>query len=168
VAGGLVAVAGHNAAEAKKGKKRHKKPRPQPQQQPPPPPPPPQQTCLPGTSVGSVNVPATGPAVNTPVLVQDQRYRLQAAGFGFTDARIGNDAFAAFSIINPNETLTTIEGIRLGLSVDGGSPDQWGSYNPNHTYEQQVTGTGTALSLRFTQLVTPDSSGSLTVDLFCA
>jgi hypothetical protein len=169
--GGLVAVAGHNVAGAKKakkgkkGKKRNKKPQPLPQPQPQPRP---QPTCAPGTPAGSVNVPATGPAVNTPVLTQGQRYLLRATGFGLIDDAIGNDAFAAFRITDPSRTETTFEGIRLGLSVNGGSPDQWGSYNLNHTYEQQVTGTGTTLSLRFTQLVTPDSSGSLTVDVFCA
>jgi hypothetical protein len=165
VTGGLVAVAGHNVAGAKKGKKRNKKrnnklqPQPQPQ---------PQPTCAPGTHAGSVNVPAVGPAVNTPVLTQGQRYRLRATGFGLIDDAIGNDAFAAFRITDPSRTETTFEGIRLGLSVNGGSPDQWGSYNLNHTYEQQVTGTGTTLSLSFTQLITDESSGSLTVDVFCA
>jgi hypothetical protein len=162
VSGGLVAIAGHDVARAKKGKKgkkRNKKLQPQPQ---------PQPTCAPGTLAGSVNVPATGPTVNTPVLTKGQRYRLRATGFGLTDQAIGNDAFAAFRINDPNRVETTFEGIRLGLSVNGGSPDQWGSYHLNHTYEQQVTGTGTTLSLSFAQVITGESGGSLTVDVLCA
>src|SRR3954447_2288783 len=84
-ASGLVAVAGHNAADAKK-KKKNKKQKPQPTQ----------QTCVPGTSIGSVSVPATGTAVSTPALAAGQRYRLRAVGFWSTNAATGNDAFAAF------------------------------------------------------------------------
>src|SRR5690349_5484601 len=99
VTGGLVAIGGHDVTRAKKGKKRHKKPQPQPQPQP-------QPTCAPGTLAGSVNVPALGPAVNTPVLTKSQRYRLRATGFGLTDEAIGNDAFAAFRINDPNRMET--------------------------------------------------------------
>jgi hypothetical protein len=156
-AGGLMAVAGHSAADAKK-KKKNKKQKPQPTQ----------QTCVPGTSIGSVSVPANGTAVSSPALAAGQRYRLRAVGFWSTNAATGNDAFAAFPLNNPNTHTTTYQGVRLGLSVNGGSPDQWGAYNPNHSYEQQVTGNGGALSLRHTDPIPADNSGSLTVDIFCA
>lgn len=153
-AGGLVAVTGHNVVDAKKKKKKNKKQK--------------ARTCTPGTSIGSVSVPATGTAVNTPVLAAGQRFRLRAVGFWSTNATFGNDAFAAFPFNNPNAPQTSFQGTRLGLSVNGGSPDQWGSYNTNHTYEQQVTGNGGALSLNFTDPAPGDNSGSLTVDIFCA
>src|SRR4051812_35520561 len=115
-AAGLAAVAGHSGVEAKKRKKNKKQKA---------------KTCTPGSSVGSVTVPATGATVNTPNLIQGQRYRLRAVGFWSTNATFGNDAFAAFPFANPNAPETTFQGLRLGLSVNGGSPDQWGSYNPN-------------------------------------
>ena len=154
-ASGLVAVASHTAADAKK-KNKKQKPQPQP------------QTCVPGTSIGSVSVPATGAAVNSPALVAGQRYRLRAVGFWSTNATTGNDAFAAFLLNNQNVPTTTFQGVRLGLAVNGGSPDQWGSYNPNHTYEQQITGNGGAVSLRYTDPIPADNTGTLTVDVFCA
>jgi hypothetical protein len=58
--------------------------------------------------------------------------------------------------------------VRLGLSVDGGSPDQWGSYTTTHVYERQVIGKGASLALRFTDPAPQDNSGSLLVDIFCA
>jgi hypothetical protein len=156
VAAGLVAVAGHDVADAKRKKKKKQKPQPQ------------QQTCAPGTSVGSVTVPPTGATVNTPNLTQGQRYRLRATGFWSSNATHGQDAFADFELANPNVVVTTFQGVRLGLSVNGGSADQWGSYNVNHTYEQQVTGTGGSLTLRMSDVVFTDNSGSVTVDAFCA
>jgi hypothetical protein len=123
--------------------------------------------CTPGSSIGSVNVPATGATVTTPVLTAGQRYRLRASGFWVTNAQYGNDAFAAFPFANPNAPELTYNNVRLGLSVDGGSPDQWGSYNAGHVYEREVTGTGAALSLKFTDPETNDNSGSLTVEIFC-
>jgi hypothetical protein len=152
-AASLVAVAGRSGVEAKK-KKRNKKQK--------------GKTCTPGTSVGSVSVPANDTTVNTPVLNAGQRYRLRAVGFWLTNATFGNDAFAAFPLANPNAPETTFQGVRLGLSVNGGSPDQWGTYNANHTYEQQITGQGGSVTLRFTDPVPADNSGSLTVDIFCA
>jgi hypothetical protein len=120
-----------------------------------------------GTSIGSVSVPASGAAVSTPVLAQGQRYRLRATGFWKTNATHGNDAYAAFNIGAPDVPVLTFQGVRLGLSVDGGSPDQWGSYTTSHIYEREVTGQGTALSLRYTDPVTADNSGSLLVEVIC-
>jgi hypothetical protein len=126
------------------------------------------QTCQPGMLIGSVSVPASGDTVSTPVLAQGRRYLLRATSLWITNATYGNDAFAAFPFANPGAPITTLQGVRLGLSVDGGSPDQWGSYTTSHIYERVVTGQGTALSLRFTDPVTSDNSGSLLVDVICA
>ncbi len=153
VAGGLVVVAAGHAADAKRKKKGKKQKA---------------KTCAPGRSVGSVNVPADGTAVNTPVLDAGQRYRLRATGFWTSNATHGQDAFADFELANPNVSVTTFQGTRLGLSVDGGNVDQWGSYNTNHVYQREVVGQGTALSLRCSDVVFTDNSGSVTVDVFCA
>jgi hypothetical protein len=124
--------------------------------------------CRPGKRLASVDVPSTGTAVSTPPLQRGQQYRLRASGFWITNAQFGNDAFAAFPFANVNAPQLTFQGVRLGLSVDGATPDQWGSYNAGHTYEQTISGQGRALSLRFTDPATSDNSGSLTVEVFCA
>ncbi len=127
-----------------------------------------QAVCQPGTQVGAVSVPATGATVNTPVLVAGQRYRLRASGFWNTNATDGNDAVAAFPFANPNAPVLTTGGVRVGLAVDGGSPDLWGSYSTTHLYEREIIGQGAALSLRYTDPIVTDNSGSLLVDVFCA
>ena len=158
---GAVAVVGRGeAAEAKrKGKKKGKgkgKGKGQ------------QAICQPGTQIGAVSVPATGVGVNTPVLAAGQRYRLRASGFWASNATNGQDAFADFPFADPTKFTTTFEGVRLGLSVNGGSPDQWGSYNTGHVYEQVVVGQGAALSLRCSDKVHTDNSGSVLVEILCA
>jgi hypothetical protein len=125
-------------------------------------------TCQPGTQVGAVSVPATGATVTTPVLLAGQRYRLRASGFWSSNATHGQDAFADFEFANPNAVVTTFQGVRLGLSVDGGNIDQWGTYNTNHVYEREVVGQGAALSLRCSDLVHSDNSGAVLVEILCA
>jgi hypothetical protein len=124
--------------------------------------------CAPGAAVGSVKVPATGAPVSTPTLALGQRYRLQATGFWNTNATYGNDAFAAFRFANPSELALTYQNVRVGLSVNGGSPDEWGSYNITHNYEREITGQGAPMSLRYTDPGTSDNSGTLTVNIVCA
>jgi hypothetical protein len=152
-AAGLIAVAGHDVADAKRKKKKNKQKT---------------QTCTPGTSIGSVTVPATGTAVNTPVLNAGQNYRLRATGFWTSNATHGQDAFADFELANPTKVVTTFQGTRLGLAVNGGNVDGWGSYNTNHVYERTQAGQGTAISLAMSDVVFTDNSGSVTVDIFCA
>jgi hypothetical protein len=124
--------------------------------------------CAAGSSQGIVSVPATGAAVSTPVLRAGQRYRLRASGFWVTNAQYGNDAAAAYPFADPTKPETSYQGVRLGLSVDGGSPDLWGNYNGGHVYEREVVGQGLALSMRYTDPIPSDNSGSLTVEIFCA
>jgi hypothetical protein len=154
-AAGVVAATGFGETEAKrkKGKKKQKRGKKG------------QQVCTP---LGSVTVPAMGAAVTTPVLKQGQAYVLRATGYCITNATYGNDAFAAFPFANPNVPETTYQNVRLRLSVDGGSPDQWGRYTTSHIYERQIMGQGAALSLRFTDPVPADNSGSLLVEIFRA
>jgi hypothetical protein len=106
--------------------------------------------------------------VSTPVLAQGQRYRLRASGFWSSNATHGQDAFADFEFANPAAVVTTFEGVRLGLSIDGGSADVWGSYSTGHVYEREVVGQGAALSLRCSDKVHTDNSGSVLVEVLCA
>lgn len=152
-AASLIAVAGHSSADAKKKKKGKKQKG---------------KVCAPGTSIGSVNVPANGTAVNTPVLNAGQNYRLRATGFWTSNATHGQDAFADFELANPAKVVTTFQGTRLGLSVNGGNIDGWGSYNTNHVYERIQAGQGTSVALAMSDVVFTDNSGSVTVDIFCA
>src|SRR5829696_291520 len=156
--GAVVAVAHAEPADAKR-KKRKKKPKPQPTQPTPP--------TAPVCQNAAVSVPATGAKVSTPILIAGQRYRLRASGFWNTNATDGNDAAAAFPFANPNAPVTVAGGVRVGLSVDGGSPDFWGSYTTTHIYEREVIGQGKALSLHYVDPITADNSGSLLVDVFC-
>ena len=127
-----------------------------------------QAVCPPGRQFGAVSVPGTGATVTTPVLVAGQRYRLRASGFWSTNATRGLDAFADFAFADPTTPVTIFEGVRLGLSVDGGSADLWGSYTTGHVYEREVVGQGVALSLRCSDLIHTDNSGSVLVEVLCA
>lgn len=127
-----------------------------------------QEVCRRGTQFGAVSVPATGASVKTPVLVTGQRYLLRASGFWSSNATHGSDAFADFEFANPAAIVTTFEGVRLGLSVDGGNIDGWGSYTTNHVYEREVVGQGVALSLRCSDVIHTDNSGSVLVEVLCA
>jgi hypothetical protein len=153
---GLAAPRLPEAAEARKKRKKRKKKQND------------VVTCPPGTSIDSVRVPANGGGVRSAVLAQGQRYYLRASGFWYTNATHGNDAFAAFRLGIDGAPITTYQGVRLGLSVDGGSPDEWGSYHVTHNYEREVVGQGKTLLLKYTDPVTTDNTGSLTVDIVCA
>ncbi len=158
LAAGLVAAAagGTTIADIAAKKKRPNKPNK------------PNKTCKPGTVVASVSVPATGGTATTPNLKSGQRYRLVANGFWATNAEFGNDAVASFPFNDPTKPVLEFEGVRLGLTVDGGSPNLWGAYTTGHTYEQIVTGQGRSLQLRYADKVYSDNSGTLTVDVICA
>jgi hypothetical protein len=154
---GLAALRLPDAVEARKKRKKRKKKQPNGQ-----------TTCQPGTSIGSVRVSASGADVRTPVLAEGQRYYLRTTGFWYTNSTHGNDAFASFALNNPGVPIPEFQGVRLGLSVDGGSPDEWGSYHLTHNYEREVVGQGKTLKLQYTDPKTNDNSGSMTVDIVCA
>lgn len=123
--------------------------------------------CRRGKKLATISVPANGNIVSTPVLDRGQRYRLRASGFWSTNAQFGQDAAAAFPFTNPNAPQRFFQGVRLGLSVENGSPDQWGNYDTEHTYELKVTGLGSRLTLRNTDPGTADNSGTVTVEVLC-
>jgi hypothetical protein len=102
------------------------------------------------------------------VLQHGQRYRLRAIGFWNSNQTHGQDAFADFELANPNVFVAAFNGVRLGLSVDGGSADFWGAYNPNHVYERVVIGKDAALSLRCSDVVFTDNTGQVQVEVRCA
>ena len=156
---GAVAVVSRGEAAEAKRKRGKKKGKGKGQQQ---------AVCPPGSQFGAVSVPGTGATVTTPVLVAGQRYRLRASGFWSTNATRGLDAFADFAFADPTTPVTVFEGVRLGLSVDGGSADGWGSYTTGHVYEREVIGQGAALSLRCSDVVHTDNSGSVLVEILCA
>jgi hypothetical protein len=139
-------------ARAKKGKKKRK----------------PRKRCPRGKRVAALTVPGTGAEVLTPTLRQGQPYRVRASGYWRSNATRGQDAFADFSIVNPDDYTTNYEGVRLGLVLDNINPDLWGDYTPAHEYERVVTGRGTALSLRSIDTDYADNSGALFVEIFCA
>ena len=149
---GAMRLAEDVAAKSKKKRKKRKPPR----------------TCQAGEQIGATVVPGSGAAVTTRVLEQGQRYRLRASGFWSSNATHGQDAFADFPFADPNDPVTTHEGVRLGLSVDGGSPSQWGNYNKFHVYEREVTGQGATLQLRCNDDVHADNSGAVLVEILCA
>ena len=162
---GAVVAMGRGETEAAKGKRGKRKGKRNKQRDPIGQTPP--VICQSGTQVGAVSVPATGATVTTPILQQGQRYRLRASGFWSSNATHGQDAFADFPFANPAAPVTTFEGVRLGLSIDGGSADVWGSYTTTHVYEHEVVGRGAALSLRCSDKVHTDNSGAVLVEVLC-
>lgn len=126
------------------------------------------KACRPGQRVGAVRVPGTGATFFTPVLKPGRRYRLRASDFWSSNLTNGQDAFADFPFADPTTHTKVFAGVRLGLSVGGGSPDGWGSYTPSHVYEREVIGQGTALSLQCRDVVHADNSGTVLVEVFCA
>jgi hypothetical protein len=151
--GSLAAIAALAGAEAKKKKKKRKKTK--------------GKTCSPGTRMASIDVPADGNRAFTPVLKDGQRFRLLAVGSWSTNDAHANDAYAAYKKLSRFDPILEFEGVRLGLSVDDGSPDEWGDYNPNHVYELEMTGRGDALSLHYTDPQPADNSGTLLVEVYC-
>ena len=64
-------------------------------------------------------------------------------------------------------TQERLDGVRLGLAVDGLSPDLWGTYSQSHTYHQIVIGKGKPVSLQMLDSVYSDNGRHLYVDVLC-
>jgi hypothetical protein len=79
-----------------------------------------------------------------------------------------NDAFAAYLFANPISPVLFNGGVRLGLAVNGESPDLWGSYNLSHVYNLVVIGKGERVSLRMLDSVYTDNARLLNVEVLCA
>jgi hypothetical protein len=57
--------------------------------------------------------------------------------------------------------------VRLGLAVDGLSPDHWGSYSQSHRYHFIVIGKGKPVSLQMLDSVYSDNGRHLYVEVLC-
>lgn len=123
--------------------------------------------CKPGSRIAFLSVPSNGNEIVTPVLEQGQRYTLRASGFWSTNGDFFNDAAAAFQAANPRNVSLFDNGVRLGLSVDGGSPEIWGAYVLSHEYTTSVVGQGRAVSLRMQDSVYTDNARLLNLEVIC-
>ena len=112
-------------------------------------------------------MPSNGTEITTPVLERGQRYTLRASGFWSTNGSYFNDAAAAFHAADPRDVHLFHNGVRLGLSVDGGSPDVWGTYALSHEYTTAVTGQGREVSLRMQDSVYTDNARLLNLEVIC-
>jgi hypothetical protein len=158
---GLLAVAsGGIATDAPAKKKRKRKSKKKPQTPPP-------TTCPQGTLFAEVSVLADGSRAFTPVLKEGQVYILRASGYWSTNGDYMCDAFAAFLWKDPRSPMMYHNGVRLGLAVDGLSPDLWGTYSQSHTYHQIVIGKGKPVSLQMLDSVYSDNGRHLYVDVLC-
>lgn len=159
----LLALAGGGAAvaEAKKKKRKKRKKRSGNAQGKS------RQTCRPGSRVAFLSVPSDGTEIITPALARGQRYTLRASGFWSTNGDYFNDAAAAFHAADPRDVHLFHNGVRLGLSVDGDSPDLWGQYSFSHEYTTSVTGQGRGLALRMQDSVYTDNARLLNLEVVC-
>ena len=171
-AGGGIATSDLAARNKKKNRKRKKKakkqtPTPTPIPTPIPTPTPTPQLCPRGTSLGTVNVPADGSEVFTPILPKGQAYILEAYGYWSTNGDYMNDAFAAFLWKDQRSPLMYHNGVRLGLSINGESPDLWGAYSQSHRYDFIVIGKDEPVSLRMFDSDYSDNGRQLYVKVLC-
>jgi len=169
LAAGLVAAAGGGIATdtlAKKKRKKKKKGSPKPQPNPGP-----QSACSEVTTVTFLSVPSDGSVVETPVLEKGQIYHLRADGWWGTDGEFAIDAYARFRFPAPSEHTLNHNGVRVGLSVNGNSPDLWGntpdSYNTSHRYTMAIVGKGAPATLRMIDSDYSNNHRLLTVELVC-
>ena len=110
---------------------------------------------------------ADGSQAFTPVLKEGQVYILRASGYWSTNGDYMCDAFAAFLWKDQRSPVMYHNGVRLGLAVDGLSPDLWGTYSQSHTYHQIVIGKGKPVSLQMLDSVYSDNGRHLYVDVLC-
>ena len=172
-AGLLAAASGGIATDTLAKKKRKQKPKKKSKQKPktlpgprlPPTTPPP--TCPQGTLFAEVSVLADGSQSFTPVLEEGQVYILRAYGYWSTNGDYMCDAFAAFLWKDQRSPVMYNNGVRLGLAVDGLSPDHWGTYSQSHTYHFIVIGKGKPVSLQMLDSVYSDNGRHLYVDVLC-
>lgn len=130
-------------------------------------------TCPAGQVVAQVQVGGNGAIVETPALIQGQRYRVQASGAAALSNVFGFDAEYIFANANPSQGTDVDSGIDAGLSIDDPTADndkspKWGAYNPNHIYETTYIGTGKPARLRMHDGDYTDNSGSVLVTFSCA
>jgi hypothetical protein len=175
LAAGLLALAGGGIASdtlaKKKKRKRKKKGTPKSQ---PTPDPRPRSACSEVTSIAYINVPSNGDIVETPVLEKGQIYHLRAEGWWAQGGEYANDAYARYRYHADAEYNLYENGVRLGISVNGQSPDLWGSsadpdenYELNHRYTMALVGKDGPATLRVQDSNYNDNSRDLYVEVVC-
>jgi hypothetical protein len=174
LAASLLATAGGGLATSAMAKKRKKKGKksPKPSQTPTPTPNPgPQGACSAETTITYLSVPANGNIVETPVLQNGQIYHLRAYGWWAVDGEYAIDAYARFRYPAPSEHTLFDGGVRVGLSVNGTSPDLWGntadSYTQGHRYTMAIVGKDAPATLRMIDSNYSNNDRLLTVELVC-
>lgn len=178
LAAGLIAAAGGGISmdtlAGKNKKKKRKKAKKQTPAQTPTPTPPPTPTpnplpefCPRGTSLGTISVPSDGRVVYTPILPKGQGYILEAYGYWSTGGEYMMDAFAAFRWHDERYPLLYHNGVRLGLAINGESPDLWGPYTQSHRYDFIVIGKDAPVSLQMLDSDFSDNGRDLYVEVLC-
>ena len=124
-------------------------------------------TCRRGRVLANLAVPGDGTEIFTPVLKSGQRYTLRASGFWSTNGAYLNDAVAAFLAADPNQVAFVDLGVRLGLSLDGRSPDIWGPYSQEHEYTTSVIGQERRVPMRMQDSDYADNGRLLNVAVIC-
>jgi hypothetical protein len=149
-------------------------PDPRPPQDEPTPDPRPQSACSEVTSIALINVPSNGNIVETPVLKKGQIYHLRAEGWWAQGGEYANDAYARYRYHADAEYNLYENGVRLGISVNGQSPDLWGSsadpdenYELNHRYTMALVGKDGPATLRVQDSNYNDNSRDLYVEVVC-
>ena len=174
LAAGLLAAASGGFASDTLAKKRKRKRKKGTSKSQPTPDPKPQSVCSEVTSIALINVPSDGSIVETPVLKKGQIYHLRAEGWWAQGGEYANDAYARYRYHAENEYNLSENGVRLGISVNGQSPDLWGpsadpaeNYNLGHTYTMALVGKDAPVTLRVQDSNYHDNSRDLYVEVVC-
>jgi hypothetical protein len=177
LATGLIAVAGGGIASDTLARKRRKKKKGNKNRKNDPAPTPdpgPSSACAEVTSIALISVPSDGSVIETPALVRGQIYHLRAKGWWAQGAEYANDAYARYRYHAENEYNLYENGVRLGISVNGQSPDLWGpsadpaeNYNLGHSYTMAIVGRDAPVTLRVQDSNYTDNDRDLYVEVVC-
>ena len=177
LATGLIMVAGGGIASdtlARKRRKKKKGKKNRKNQPSPTPDPGPRSACSEVTSIALISVPSDGSVVETPGLAKGQIYHLRAKGWWAQGGEYANDAYARYRYHAENEYNLSENGVRLGISVNGQSPDLWGhsanpadNYNLSHSYTMAIVGRDAPVTLRVQDSNYNDNGRDLYVEVVC-
>jgi hypothetical protein len=170
LAAGLLATAGGGIAASTLAKKRKKKRKNKPAPTPTPDPRP-QSACSEVTTIAFVSVRADGSVVETPFLQKGQIYHLRADGWWGDGGENATDAYARFRFAAPSEHTLFDGNVRVGLSVNGNSPDLWSNkpdgYDQSHRYTMAIVGQDAPATLSMVDRDYSDNHRELTVEVVC-
>jgi hypothetical protein len=170
LAAALAATAGGGIASSALAKKKRQKKRNKPAPTPTPDPRP-QSACSEVTTIAFVSARADGSVVETPVLKKGQIYHLRADGWWGEGGEYATDAYARFRFKAPSEHTLFDGGVRVGLSVNGNSPDLWSNkldgYDQSHRYTMAIVGKDAPATLKMIDSDYSDNHRELTVEVVC-